>query len=39
VHLVRSRRPGGSRYAVADAYEEWRDLNEDDVAAILAALE
>lgn len=30
---------GGSRYAVADAYEEWRDLNEDEVAAILAALE
>lgn len=30
---------GGSRYAVADAYAEWRDLNEDEVAAILAALE
>jgi putative phosphoribosyl transferase len=30
---------GSSRYAVADAYEEWRDLNEDEVAAILAALD
>jgi predicted phosphoribosyltransferase len=30
---------GGSRFAVADAYEEWRDLNEDEVAAMLAALE
>lgn len=30
---------GGSRFAVADAYEEWRDLNEDEVAAILAASE
>ena len=30
---------GGSRFAVADAYEEWRDLNEDEVAAILAALD
>ena len=28
---------GGSRYAVADAYEEWRDLGEDEVAAMLAA--
>lgn len=30
---------GSSRFAVADAYAEWRDLNEDEVAAILAALE
>ena len=30
---------GGGHYAVADAYEEWRDLDEDEVAAILAALE
>jgi predicted phosphoribosyltransferase len=30
---------GGGRYAVADAYEEWRDLDEDEVAAILAAFE
>lgn len=28
---------GGSRYAVADAYAEWRDLDEDEVAAILAS--
>jgi putative phosphoribosyl transferase len=26
---------GGSRFAVADAYENWRDLEEDEVAAIL----
>jgi predicted phosphoribosyltransferase len=30
---------GGGRYAVADAYEEWRDVSEDEVAAILAACE
>lgn len=30
---------GGSRYAVADAYEEWRDVNEDELAAILSARE
>ena len=29
----------GSHYAVADAYEQWRDLGEDEVAAILAAPE
>ncbi len=29
---------GGSRFAVAEAYEAWRDLNEDEVAAMLAAL-
>ncbi len=27
----------GLDVAVADAYEEWRDVNEDEVAAILAA--
>lgn len=26
---------GGPRFAVADAYEEWRDLGDDEVAAIL----
>jgi predicted phosphoribosyltransferase len=30
---------GGSRFAVADAYDEWRDIGEEEVAAILAALE
>jgi putative phosphoribosyl transferase len=30
---------GGNRYAVADAYEQWRDVDEGEVAAILAALE
>lgn len=28
----------GSRFAVADAYERWYDLSEDEVAAILAGL-
>jgi predicted phosphoribosyltransferase len=26
---------GGMRFAVADAYEEWRDLSDDEVEAIL----
>jgi len=30
---------GARRYAVADAYEQWHDLDEDEVASILAALE
>jgi predicted phosphoribosyltransferase len=27
---------GGFSFAVADAYEEWRDLSEDEVAAMLS---
>jgi predicted phosphoribosyltransferase len=26
---------GGMRFAVADAYEEWRDLSDDEVEAVL----